>query len=270
MTVTGSSLINTSANGQPSDNEDRPFSFAIGTQIFINPSDDPTDAVLTFKVDPTLLAGTLASGTSNLAIGFAIDSELNSLAGWGESNISGSSANRFVIGFGRLSTVPTKVSVNVEGAQVSTVARSQDITGVDESSNTLTINNHPFATGDRIKVSSTATIPGGLGSTISYFAINESVNSIRVATSYANALAGSDIDIQTAGSGTITVASDEIFTLTRAGSSGIVTVKKGDVIVATFTNSNVASPLRSFYWSREQSASNSLPVVKEIKVRGAI
>jgi hypothetical protein len=270
MTVTGSSLINTSANGQPSDNEDRPFSFALGTQIFINPSDDPTDAVLTFKIDPSLLAGTLASGTSNLALGFAIDSELNSLSGWGESNISTSNANIFGVGFGRLSTVPSKVAVNVQGTQVATVGRPQDISGVDESSNTVTINDHPFETGDRVIVSSTSAIPGGLASNVSYFVINESVNSVKFATSFANANAGSDIDIQTSGSGTITVASDEIFTLTRAGSSGIVTVKKGDVTVATFSNSNVASPLRSFYWSREQSASNSLPVVKEIKVRGAI
>ena len=31
----GSDLINTSANGQPNDNEDRPFSFAIGTQLWL-------------------------------------------------------------------------------------------------------------------------------------------------------------------------------------------------------------------------------------------
>ena len=96
------------------------------------------------------------------------------------------------------------------------------------------------------------------------------MQTIKLATTYANATGGSDIDIQTTGSGTITVASDEIFTLTRAGSSGTVTVQKGGVLVATFTNTNVASPLRPFYWCREQSASNSLPVVKEIKVRGAI
>ena len=270
MTVTGSSLINTSANGQPSDNEDRPFSFAIGTQIFINPSDDPTDAVLTFKIDPTLLSGLTAPGESNLAIGFAVDSELNSLSGWDESKISTASGNIFGIGFGRLATVPNKVSVNAYGTQVATVARSQDVSGVDQASNTFTINGHPFVTGDRVLVSSTGAIPGGLAANISYFAINDSLNAIKFATSYVNAVAGSEIDIQTAGSGTITVASDEIFTLIRAGSSGIVTVKKDDVTVATFTNSNVASPLRSFYWSREQSASNSLPVVKEIKVRGAI
>ena len=61
--ATGSNLINTSSNGQPTDNEDRPFSFAIGTQIFLNPSDSPTNGVVSFKADANLLAGTLASGT---------------------------------------------------------------------------------------------------------------------------------------------------------------------------------------------------------------
>ena len=270
MTVTGSSLINTSATGQPSDNEDRPFSFAVGTQIFINPSDDPTDAVVSFKIEPSLLAGTLSAGESNLAVGLAIDSELNSLSSWGVSNISATSANIFAVGFGRLVTAPAKVAIVVQGAQVATIARDQDISGVDISSNTLTINAHPFSTAERVRVSSTGTIPGGLAANISYYIIYDSANSIKLATSYANAIAGSGIDIQNAGSGTITVASDEIFTLTRSGSSGNVTVKKGDVTVATFTNTNVASPLRTFYWCREQSASNSLPVVKEIKVRGAI
>ena len=58
--ATGSNLINTSANGQPTDNEDRPFSFAIGTQIFLNPSDSPTNAVISFVPDANLLPGQLA------------------------------------------------------------------------------------------------------------------------------------------------------------------------------------------------------------------
>jgi len=270
MPVTGSSLVNTSTNGQPTDNEDRPFSFAIGTQIFINPSDDPTDAVVSFKVDPTLLAGTLASGTSNLALGLSIDSELNTLSGWQESYISGASSNRFAIGFGRLSTAPEKVAVNVEGTQITTIAQEQTASAVDAAANTFTINSHPYSTGDRVVIASTGTMPGNLAAGTAYYVINESANSIKFATSYANATGGSDIDIQTAGSGTITVASDEIFTLTRAGSSGTVTLKKGDLTVATFTNTNSASPLRLFYWCREQSASSTDPVLKEIKVRGAI
>ena len=55
MSVTGSSLVNTSSNGQPTNNEDRPFSFALGTQIFLNPTDDPTDAVISFKANADLL-----------------------------------------------------------------------------------------------------------------------------------------------------------------------------------------------------------------------
>ncbi len=270
MTVTGSSLINTSANGQPTDNEDRPFSFAMGTQIFINPSDDPTDAVVSFKLDPNLLAGTLANGVSNLAVGFAIDSELNSLSNWTDAKIQSSSSNLFAVGFGRSTTAPGKVGLNIQGTQESTVARAEDATSVDTADNSFTISGHPFNTGDRIVVSSTGTIPGGLAANSAYYIINDTANTIKFAASYANAIATSEIDIQTVGSGTITVASDEVFTLTRAGSSGTVTVKKGDVVVATFSNTNVASPLRLFYWCREQSASNSLPVVKEIKVRGAI
>ncbi len=270
MTVTGSSLINTSANGQPTDNEDRPFSFAMGTQIFINPSDDPTDAVVSFKLDPNLLAGSLATGVSNLAVGLAVDSELNSLSSWTAAKIQTSSGNLFAVGFGRSTTSPNRVGLNINGTQEATVGRSIDATSVDTADNTFTSNGHPFLTGDRVVVSSTGTIPAGLAANSAYYTINDTVNTIKFASTYANAIAGSDIDIQTVGSGTITVASDEVFTLTRAGSSGAVTVKKGDTVIATFSNTNVASPLRLFYWCREQSASSSLPVVKEIKVRGAI
>lgn len=270
MPVSGSTLTNTSANGQPTDNEDRPFSFAIGTQIFLNPTDDPTDAVVSFKVDPTLLNGTLTSGTSNLSIGFATDAELNALSGWTESYISTVNGNRFAVGFGRLTNSPEKVSVNIEGTSYATVARQQTISAVDAAGNTLTINSHPFSTGDRVVVNSDATIPGGLSSSVSYYVINNSSNDIKLSTSYAGAVAGSEIDIQTVGSGTITVASDEIFTLTRVGSSGSVTLKKGDLTIATFSQTNAGSPLRLFYWCREQSASSTLPVLKEIKVRGAI
>lgn len=270
MTVTGSNLVNTSANGQPTDNEDRPFSFAIGTQLFLNPSNDPTDAVLSFKTDAGLIAGTLASGSSNLALGLAIDSELNQLASWTQAHVDSSSSNLYAIGFGRLSNAPGKVGVNVQGTQVAAIARPADASSVDTADNSFVINGHAFTTGDRVLVSSTGTLPGGLAASTAYFVINSTANSIKFAATYANAVAGSDIDIQTIGSGTITVASDEIFTLTRAGSSGTVTVKKGDVVVATFTNTNVASPLRPFYWCREQSASNSLPVFKAIKVRGAV
>ncbi|MAT87200.1 MAG: hypothetical protein CL532_01420 [Aestuariivita sp.] len=270
MSVTGSSLVNTSSNGQPTNNEDRPFSFALGTQIFLNPTDDPTDAVISFKANADLLAGSLASGASNLAVGLAVDSQLNSLSGWGESFISTASSNIFAVGFGRMSTAANKVGVNVAGTQVTTIGKTQEVTSISLADNALSVSGHPFNTGDRVVVKSTATVPGGLSAAVSYYVIVATADTIKLASSRVNALGGSDIDIQSSGSGTITVESDEIFTLTRAGSSGSVTLQKDGVTIATFTNTNSASPLRLFYWCREQSASNSSPIVKEIKVRGAI
>ena len=167
--ATGSNLINTSSQGQPADNEDRPFSFAIGTQIFLNPSDDPTSALISFKADASLLAGSLASGTSNLSIGLSTDAELNSLSGWGESNISTASANRFPVGFGRVNTAPEKIGVNVEGTQVATIGKPKTVSVIDISSNVMSITGHPFNTGDRVIVTSSGAVPGGLVSGIGYF-----------------------------------------------------------------------------------------------------
>jgi len=270
MPVLGSSLINTSPNGHPTNLEDRPFSFAIGTQIFINPNNNPTDAVVSFKVDASLLNGSLISGESNLAIGFATDAELNTLSSWTNAKIADNNPNLFAVGFGRVTTAPNRVSVNVTGASTMTVARPQTVDSVNDVDNTLNITAHPFITGDCVRVSSTGTVPGGLSSSVNYFVINSSANSIKLSTSYSGALTSSEIDIQTAGSGTITVASDETFTLTRSGSAGSVTLKRGNVTVATFAQTNSGSPIRLFYWCREQSASSALPVLKEIKVRGAI
>ena len=270
MTVTGSTLINTSTIGLPAENDDRAFSFAIGTQIFLNPVDDPTDAVVSFKFDPDLIAATSAAGISSVALGLATDAELDSLGSWTSAYIGTADADAFPVGFCRLASANNQVGINVEGAQISTLGRSSDASSVSTAQNTLTITSHPFATGDRVLVSSTGVIPGGLSGAISYFVISASADTIKLALTYAEAQSGSEIDIQTIGSGTITVATDEIFTLTRTGSSGSVALKKGDTTISTFTNTNSLSPLRLFYWCREQSVSLTLPIFKEIKVRGAL
>ena len=270
MTVTGSTLINTSTLGLPADTDNRPFSFAIGTQIFLNPVDDPTDAVVSFKFDPDLISATSSAGVSTVALGFATDAELDNLASWTDTYIGTPDADAFPVGFCRLTATSNQIGINAEGAQVSTLGRSSVAESVSISLNTFTITSHPFVTGDRVLVSSTGVIPGGLSSALPYYIIRDTASTIKFASSYAEAVAGTEIDIQTIGSGTITVATDEIFTLTRTGSSGSVTLKKGDTTIKTFTNTNTANPLRLFYWCREQSVSGTLPIFKEIKVRGAL
>ena len=80
------------------------------------------------------------------------------------------------------------------------------VTSVDIGNNELTINNHPFNTGDRVYVESTASVPGGLATNTTYFVIDTGTNTIKLATSAANAGSGTAIDITSTGSGTITVS----------------------------------------------------------------
>jgi len=65
----------------------------------------------------------------------------------------------------------------------------------------------PYGTGDGVRVSSTTTLPGGLSAATTYYVIRGSIDSSRkfkLATSVANAYAGTAINITSAGSGTHT------------------------------------------------------------------
>jgi len=67
-------------------------------------------------------------------------------------------------------------------------------------------NKNRFERGTRVQVTSTGTIPGGLAAATNYFTIPQDDRSqVQLATTYANALAGTAIDITSAGSGTITL-----------------------------------------------------------------
>ena len=48
----GSSIVNLTASGLPSEQEDRAYSFCLGTQILQNPSQTPRTGTLSFKVNP--------------------------------------------------------------------------------------------------------------------------------------------------------------------------------------------------------------------------
>lgn len=69
-----------------------------------------------------------------------------------------------------------------------------------------------FQTADRVQISSSGSVPAGLATSTNYYVIisnerksNDSRPSIKLASSYANALSRTTIDITDAGSGTITV-----------------------------------------------------------------
>lgn len=69
------------------------------------------------------------------------------------------------------------------------------------------------ATGTAVNVSSTGTLPGGLAASTSYFVINVSASTFRLATTIANANAATAIDITSAGTGTHTVVTENPATI---------------------------------------------------------
>jgi len=85
---------------------------------------------------------------------------------------------------------------------------SGTVSAVDVATNTLTINNHGFNTGERVYVSSTGSLPSAtpaLALNTQYFIINTGTNSVKLATTLANANAGTAIDLTSTGSGVLTV-----------------------------------------------------------------
>jgi len=83
-----------------------------------------------------------------------------------------------------------------------------ETTEVDISADTITISSSLggcLKTGSKVRVSSTGTLPGGLAAATDYYVIKVSSTSIKLATSEANAIAGTAINLTSVGSGTHTV-----------------------------------------------------------------
>lgn len=80
---------------------------------------------------------------------------------------------------------------------------------VTNATDTFTKTGHGYTSGDGpIRVSSSGSIPAGLTGGTDYYAIKITTSTFKVATSFANAQAGTPVDITTDGAGTISWTSD--------------------------------------------------------------
>lgn len=79
--------------------------------------------------------------------------------------------------------------------------------GVTPASDTIAVgsNTDRWVTGMKVRVSTTGTLPTGISAATDYFLIRDTATTIKLASSLANAVAGTAIDITAAGSGTHTV-----------------------------------------------------------------
>lgn len=76
---------------------------------------------------------------------------------------------------------------------------------VNVTNNTATITAHGYLTGLKVQVSNPGTLPTGISAATDYYVIKVDADTIKFATSQANALAGTAVDITAAGAGTNTV-----------------------------------------------------------------
>jgi hypothetical protein len=104
---------------------------------------------------------------------------------------------------------------------------SGTVSAVTTGADSLTINNHPFNVGERVYITTTATLPGGLSALTEYFIIDTDVNTIKLATTKANAIGGTAIDLTTTGSGTIVVEHTKYI---EASGNGLLSVDSTNVV----------------------------------------
>jgi len=110
-----------------------------------------------------------------------------------------------VLGFYRVTSVTTTTAQ----ATTNTLSQSDTFTadaGTDTCTYTSTANiPSNILTGTRVRLTTTTTLPGGLATATDYYVIKASDTTFKLATSYANAIAGTQINITDAGTGTHTV-----------------------------------------------------------------
>jgi len=110
-----------------------------------------------------------------------------------------------VVGFYRVTTVTT----TTEQATTNTLGQSDTFTadaGTDVCTWTSTANiPSNVLTGTKVRLTTTTTLPAGLATATDYYVIKVTDSTFSLATSYANAVAGTAINITDAGTGTHTV-----------------------------------------------------------------
>lgn len=105
-----------------------------------------------------------------------------------------------LLGFYNITTVTT----TGDQALTNTLIAFDTFTA-DAGTDIITTNNGNLLSYSKVQFSTTTTLPAGLAAATDYFVVRQTQNTFKVATSLANALAGTFIDITSAGTGTHTI-----------------------------------------------------------------
>ena len=103
-----------------------------------------------------------------------------------------------VIDLSGLKSFSMQAVINVD------VPAADEVEAVDTDEDTATFTAHDLTTGLKGQLTTTDTLPAGLSLLTDYFIIVVDADTVKFATTLANALAGTDVDITDAGTGTHT------------------------------------------------------------------
>jgi hypothetical protein len=143
------------------------------------------------------------------------------------------------------------VPKNVDESGAGSIAGVQTTAGVVDD-NEITIASHPYVTGTKVALTtSAADLPAGLSVT-NYYVIKVDENTIQLATSLANAVAGTAVNITDIGTGTHTLtaaaSSGNVFKLQKSNDgSNWIDVSSMTVTIATTTGTSEFSIDRPAY-----------------------
>jgi len=86
-----------------------------------------------------------------------------------------------------------------------TILADDTFTSVATGTENITVTTHNFVTSDKVRLTTSGTLPATLATGTDYFVINVSANAIQLATTNAFAIDGTPVDLTTAGTGTHTI-----------------------------------------------------------------
>lgn len=162
-------------------------------------------------LDPANVANVDISGATTAAsVAALVETAVDALTGFTALIVTDDSAANGTMTFTQ--TVPgivlAAVPKNKTGAAAGTITVASTTPGVDSTvnptANTVTVAAHGYLTGVKVALTTGGVLPAGLSAT-NYYMIVVDANTLKFATSQANALAGTAVDITDYGTGTHTL-----------------------------------------------------------------
>ena len=149
----------------------------------------------------------ISSDTTAANVAARAETALNALTGLTAAITTNDGAANGTMTLTQILFGPTvnPIPKNAAEAGAGSIAGVETTAGVDSNVNLtddeLTLGAHGFYTGLKIRFTTTGTLPTGISPATDYFAILIDTDIIQIATSYANAIAGTEIDITGEGTG---------------------------------------------------------------------